>query len=151
MTVRKQQLLRQHRRTKRRLSLAVFIGLLVLALIAPLWLVPLVLLVLWVGHEAWFSDHLFYSPEDDYRYRFPEHVQPLSAQISDGCLQLTEEPAEDLQLHSATIIAKIHISSDRLGYWFDPSVSVGTDRQTFERGVRGVRYINLTGQADALI
>lgn len=151
MTVRKQQLLRQHRRTKRRLLLAVFVGLLILGLIAPLWLVPLVLLVLWIGHEAWFSDHLFYSPEDDYRYRFPEHVQRLSAQITDGCLQLTEEPAEELQLHSATLIAKIHISSDRLGRWFDPSVSVGSDRQTFERGAQGIRYINLTGQADALI
>src|SRR5699024_3346152 len=61
------------------------------------------------------------------------------------------EPAEDLQLHSATLIAKIHISSDRLGCWFDPSVSVGSDRQTFERGAQGIRYINLTGQADALI
>lgn len=152
MTVRKQQLLRQHRRTKRQILVAAVVGLLLLALIAPLWLVPLVLLVLWVAHEAWFSDHLFYSAEADYRYRFPEHIQPHSAQIVDGHLQLTEETEESaVEWHSATLIAKVQVSSDRLGRWFDPSVSVGHDRQTFERGAQGVRYINLTGQADALI
>lgn len=149
MTVRKQQLLRKHRRTKRQILVAAIVGLLLLALIAPIWLVPLVLLVLWVVHEAWFSDHLFYSPHADYRYRFPKHIQPHSARIVDGHLQLTEET--EAEWHSATLIAKVHITSDRFGRWFDPSVSVGHDQQTFERGAQGIRYINLTGQADALI
>ena len=149
MSVTSQQLSRQYRRTKRLTLLLILVCLILLGFIVPLWLPPLVLLVFWVIHEAWFSDHLFYSPKADYRYRFPEHIQPLSAQIVDGHLQLTEESAAEL--HSATLIAKIHVSSDRLGRWFDPSVSVGQDQQTFERGAQGVRYINLTGQADALI
>ncbi len=37
------------------------------------------------------------------------------------------------------------------GRWFDPSVLLGNDQQTFERGAQGIRYLNLTGQAAALL
>ncbi len=69
---RKQQLLKRHRRTKR---IALVIGLLLLMAAGVLvaWWLPLILaVVLWAAHEAWFADHLFYSPKDDYAYAFPE-------------------------------------------------------------------------------
>ncbi|MGH8403919.1 MAG: PIG-L family deacetylase, partial [Pseudomonas sp.] len=69
---RKQQLLKQHRRNKR---IALVVGLLLLVAVGVLvaWWLPLVLaVVLWAAHEAWFADHLFYSPKDDYEYAFPE-------------------------------------------------------------------------------
>ena len=67
---RKQQLLKRHRRNKR---MALLVGVIVLVLIGILvaWWLPLLLAVLaWVAHEAWFADHLFYAPNEDYQYRF---------------------------------------------------------------------------------
>lgn len=148
MSVRKQQLLKQHRRNKRMAMLAIVLCLLVLGFIAPLWLLPLALVLLWVGHEAWFADHLFYSPQDDYQYRFPEGVQPLSVSTVNGRWQL---PAELITNPQATVIAKVQINSAWLGRWFDPHIILGDDQQTFERGAQGVRYLNLTGQTQALV
>ena len=148
MSVRKQQLLKQHRRNKRIAMLVLFAGLLVFGFTAPLWLLPLALLVLWIGHEAWFADHLFYSAQDDYQYRFPEAIQPLRVRIVNDCLQLDSALLTNQQ---ATVIAKVQLKSTWIGGWFDPSVCVGNDQQTFERGAQGLRYLNLTGQAEALV
>lgn len=148
MSVRKQQLLKQHRRTKRIVMLAILAGLLVLGFTAPLWLLPLALLLLWIGHEAWFADHLFYSPQEDYQYRFPESIQPIKVTALNGRWQLAAELLPQAQ--QATLIAKVQITSTWLGRWFDPSICVGNDQQTFERGAQGLRYLNLTGQAEAL-
>ena len=149
MSVRKQQLLKQHRRNKRIAMWAILAGLLLLGYLAPWWVVALALIVLWVVHEAWFADHLFYAPHDDYQYRFPESVQPLALNTVDGRWQL----APELLAHAAqsTLIAKVQMHSTWLGRWFDPSICVGNDQQTFERGAQGIRYLNLTGQAEALI
>ena len=148
MSVRKQQLLKQHRRNKRMAMLAIVLCLLVLGFMAPLWLLPLTLVLLWVAHEAWFADHLFYAPQDDYQYRFPEGVQPLSVSTVNGRWQL---PAELVLNQQATVIAKVQIKRTWLGRWCDPSICVGNDQQTFERGAQGIRYLNLTGQAQALV
>lgn len=148
MSVRKQQLLKQHRRNKRVAMLVVVACLLVLGLTAPLWLLPLALLVLWIVHEAWFADHLFYAAQDDYLYRFPEHVQPINVQVVNSRWQLG---ADSVPNEQATVIAKVQIKSSWLGRWFDPSIGVGHDQQTFERGAQGVRYLNLTGQVAALV
>ena len=147
MSVRKQQLLKQHRRNKRISLLIILVGLMVLAMTAAWWLVPLALVLLWIAHEAWFADHLFYAPQDDYQYRFPDNVQPIAVSTLDGRWQLGAAAVPTLQ---ATLIAKVRIHSTWLGRWFDPVVSVGEDQQTFERGAQGVRYLNLTGQAKAL-
>lgn len=149
MSERKQQLLKQHRRNKRIAMWAILAGLLLLGYLAPWWVVAMALIVLWVVHEAWFADHLFYAPQDDYQYRFPESVQPLALNTIDGRWQL----APELLAHAAqsTLIAKVQMHSTWLGRWFDPSICVGNDQQTFERGAQGIRYLNLTGQAEALI
>ena len=146
MSVRKQQLLKQHRRTKRLVMLVIIASLVVVGFTAPLWLLPPVLLLLWIVHEAWFADHLFYSPQDDYQYRFPEHIQPQSVRSVNGRWQLDMESLPQ----QATVIVKVQITSSWLGRWFDPYICVGNDQQTFERGAQGVRYLNLTGQADTL-
>lgn len=148
MSVRKQQLLKQHRRNKRMVLLVIVVCLLVLAFTAPLWVLPLALVLLWIGHEAWFADHLFYSPSDDYKYRFPEDLQPLSVSTVNGRWQV---PAELIANPQATVIAKVQIYSTWLGRWFDPSITLGNDQQAFERGAQGVRYLNLTGQTEALV
>ncbi|OLF56203.1 PIG-L deacetylase family protein [Pseudomonas chlororaphis] len=140
---RKQQLLKRHRRQKR---LGLLIGLLALAAVGVLvaWWLPLLLAVLaWVIHEAWFADHLFYSPRDDYQYSFPFGTEQPKVHLDKERLVLDQ--AIDLA-GDETLILAVQVKSSWLGRFFDPSVSLaGEDRQTFERGVNGLRYLNLSG------
>lgn len=145
MSERKQRLLKRHRRTKR-LSLLLALGVfLVLGAVVSWWLIPLLLLLGWVAHEAWFSDHLFYSPGDDYHYVFPDGTAQYPAVIRAGRLAVEGEvqPAD-------TLILEVRLRGTWLGRWLDPFVRVGDDRQDFERGVRGRRYLNLSGLGTAL-
>ncbi len=145
MSARKQQLLRRHRRNKR-LALLVSLALLVLAgVLLAWWLPPLLLALGWIAHEAWFADHLFYSPRDDYRYDFPEGTPCLPARLDGGRLRIEGEPGE-----AETLILEWHLSAGWLGRFLDPQVWIGEDRQDFERGVDGLRYLNLSGQGAAL-
>ncbi|MFD2643837.1 PIG-L deacetylase family protein [Pseudomonas japonica] len=147
---RKQQLLRRHRRNKR---VALLVGLVLLVAVGVLvaWWVPLLLaLVAWVAHEAWFADHLFYSPAQDYRYRFPDDCeQPV--RLREGRLH-TEQPL--LLDGTETLILQVRLKSSWLGRFLDPGVFLGSgearDLQTFERGVNGLRYLNLGGMGAAL-
>jgi hypothetical protein len=146
---RKQELLKRHRRNKR---VALLVALVVLVLVGVLvaWWLPLVLAVLgWVAHEAWFSDHLFYSPAHDYEYRFPDASQVLGVRLEGSQLHLDQPLAhDDLQ----TLVLSLNIKASWLGRFFDPTVElVGegiSDSQTFERGVNGLRYLNLSGMAE---
>ena len=150
MTARKQHLLKQHRRKKRVVLLVALLALIVLGIFAPWWSVPLAVVLGWVAHEAWFADHLFYSPRDDYRYDFPEgsvalpvSLGPHGLHVATGALPEREE----------TLVLEIEVKASLLGRWLDPQVlieGVENDRQDFERGVSGKRYINLSGQGAAL-
>ena len=66
-------------------------GLVLLIVIGVLvaWWLPLLLAVLaWVAHEAWFSDHLFYSPSDDYQYRFAADSEVNGVRLEGEILRL---------------------------------------------------------------
>ncbi|QHF42697.1 PIG-L family deacetylase [Pseudomonas sp. S35] len=146
---RKQQLLKRHRRNKR---VGVLIGLLLLVVIGVwvVWWLPLVLGVLaWVAHEAWFADHLFYAPGDDYRYRFCADAEVTGVHLEGGQLRV-DQPVDG----AATLVLAITVKSRWLGRFFDPVVEISgadsLDRQAFERGVNGVRYLNLSGLAQDL-
>ena len=147
---RKQQLLKRHRRNKR---IALLIGVLVLVATGVLvaWWLPLILAVLlWAAHEAWFADHLFYSPKDSYEYAFPAGSEQPGLRLEAGRLLLDAQLAAD-----ETLIVGIELKSTWLGRFFDPAVDLlglqSPDRQAFERGVAGRRYLNLTGAAEALV
>lgn len=145
MDGRKQQLLKRHRRNKR---LALLIGLLVLLALGfwvAWWLMPLLLVLGWVAHEAWFADHLFYAADEDYQYQFPEGTPTYAVQLQSGVVQVDGDVAA-----ADTLILQLHIRSTWLGRWLDPHVLIGVDRQDFERGVNGRRYLNLSGQQSAL-
>lgn len=149
---RKQQLLKRHRRNKR---MGLLLGLLVLlgVGVGVHWWLPLVLLpLLWVAHEAWFADHLFYSPAEDYQYTFPEGCEPVAVSLAGQGLRVTQPlPVTG----DETLILQVRLKCTWLGRFFDPAVEVlggdVPDLQMFERGVRGVRYLNLTGQATAVM
>lgn len=145
MSARKQQLLKRHRRNKR-LVLLVGLALLVLAgVLLAWWLPPLLLLLAWIAHEAWFADHLFYSPRDDYRYDFPEGTPCLPVRLEGGRLRIEGAPGD-----ADTLVLEWRLSAAWLGRFLDPQVWIGGDRQDFERGVDGLRYLNLSGQGEAL-
>ncbi|MGY4531572.1 LmbE family N-acetylglucosaminyl deacetylase [Pseudomonas sp. TE3786] len=145
MSARKQQLLKTHRRHKRLFVLVALLALALLGVLLAWWLVPLLLVLGWVAHEAWFADHLFYSPKDDYQYQFPAGTPQQAVKLVDGRVQLSAELAE-----GETLILALPLRASWLGRWLDPYVQIGDDRQDFERGVAGRRYLNLSGQAAAL-
>ena len=149
---RKQELLKRHRRNKR---VVLLIGLLLLIVVGVLvaWWLPLLLAVLaWTAHEAWFSDHLFYSPADDYQYRFPADNQVSGVRLDDCTLSL-DQPMS--LLGDETLVLSLRIKSTWAGRFFDPDIElIGlevSDRQAFERGVDGLRYLNLTGLGESLV
>lgn len=147
MQNRKQQLLKQHRRQKRISMLVIVALVLLLTLFVKWWLLPVGLLVAWLIHETWFADHLFYAPSEDYRYRFPESAPSWQLEVAHGWLKLPDNAEITPE---STLILEIQLKTGILGRLFDPLVHVGDDQQVFERGAQGVRYLNLTGQAQEL-
>jgi len=147
MIERKQVLLKAHRRRKRVVvavlaALAVLLG----VLLSP-WAALAALVLAWVAHEAWFADHLFYRPADDYLHAFPENVKSLAVALEAGrplVIGQALPPGE-------TLVLEVRLESSLMGRFLDPFVSVGDDRQDFERGARGIRYLNLSGQRDRLV
>ena len=93
MNSRKQRLLARHRRDKRLFLWSAVLLLAAIGVFVAWWLVPVLLLLGWVAHEAWFADHLFYSPNDDYQYTFPPDTKPQSVSLVDGRLQLSAPPS----------------------------------------------------------
>lgn len=149
MSARKQQLLKRHRRNKRIGLLVALLALLAVGLLVSPWLLPILLVALWVAHEAWFADHLFYSSGEDYRYRFAEGVESLPVRLADGRLRVDGELRE-----GDTLVLGIGVRAGWLGRFLEPSVllegGAEADAQAFERGVNGLRYLNLTGLAGPL-
>lgn len=145
MSARKQQLLKAHRRSKRLFLIVFLLALLLVGFWVGWWLVPLMLVLAWVAHEAWFADHLFYRPSDDYQYDFPADTARQAVSLDGGVVRLSGPLAP-----GETLILELELKANWLGRWLDPYVAVGDDRQDFERGVKGRRFLNLSGQADAL-
>lgn len=146
MSARKQRLLKTHRRNKRIALLVALALLIAVGVLFAWWWVPLLLVLGWVAHEAWFADHLFYKPSDDYSYVFPAGTAQQPVRVGpQGALLLERPPAP-----GETLILQVHLRASWAGRWVDPAVWVGDDRQEFERGVQGRRYLNLSGQGAAL-
>ena len=145
MSARKQQLLKRHRKHKRIALLAALVLLLLIGALLSWWLVLPLILLGWVAHEAWFADHLFYRPQDDYRYDFPPDARQLAVRLEHGRLRTAADWTD-----GDTLILEVRVKANWLGRFLDPQVHIGDDRQDFERGVDGLRYLNLSGQQEAL-
>lgn len=143
--MRKQQLLRKHRQRKRLLWGAFLLWECGLLGIGGWGLGLVGLLGAWLIHEACWADHIFYHPNVDYQHQFPEHTRTHSVRWQGNCLQV-----EGVFSSADTLILAVEIRATGLGYWFDPRVWIGRDRQDFERGTCGRRYLNLSGQEEAL-
>ncbi len=117
----------------------------------PPWIALVLAFLFWVIHEAWFADHLFYSPRDSYQHDFPENTWQGRAHLdSDGLLSVEGI----LPSGSDTLILECTVKASLLGLLLGPRVWIETpelrDRQDFERRVSGRRYVNLSGLSDAL-
>ncbi|MCP2075872.1 UNVERIFIED_ORG: LmbE family N-acetylglucosaminyl deacetylase [Pseudomonas lini] len=145
MSGRKQQLLKRHRQRKRLILIGMLLVASALGFFVSWWSLPLFLLLGWIAHEAWFCDHLFYAPNDDYRYDFPPGTPQFPAILNDGLLQVAGAFSA-----GQTLILQVRVKSHWLGRFFDPQVWIGDDRQDLERGVAGERFLNLSGQDSAL-
>jgi hypothetical protein len=104
------QLLSRYRRQKRYLMLLAALLLVALGVFVAWWLLPGLLLLGWVVHEAWLADHLFYSPHDDYQYRFPPDTPRQQVSLRDGRVQLSEPLAA-----GETLILEVELRSSGLG------------------------------------
>lgn len=147
MSERKQILLKAHRRQKRMVVLALAACAVLLGALVGLWAALVFVILAWGMHEAWFADHLFYKPSDDYHYVFPPNVQPITVSLAKG------QPValSDTLPVGETLILEVALRASRVGRFLDPFVNIGDDRQDFERGARGVRYLNLSGQRERLL
>jgi len=133
----KQQLLKRYRRQKRgALLLFLFASSLIAYTFGWLYL-PLLWVLLWLAHEAWFSDHLFYSPKEDQRYRFANAAM-TPARIEQDALG----PDNPIPAGTTAILA-VTIRASWLGHFLDPHVTIDGQRFDFERGAAGKRYLNL--------
>ena len=143
MSREKQTLLANYRRKKR---FAGFTCLLLAILTGWFhWSLPILLLtLLWLAHEAWGSDHLFYSPQQDHQYRF-EEATAHRARIETGQLSLT-----DTLTDGDTLILEISTRASFLGKLFDPHVILGSERFDFERACAGKRYLDISHHRTAL-
>ncbi|EJN19541.1 putative LmbE-like protein [Pseudomonas sp. GM79] len=145
MSARKQQLLKRHRQRKRVVLIGALLAALLFGIFVAWWPLPLFLLLGWIAHEAWFADHLFYAPSDDYRYDFPAGTPQFPITLANGVLQV----AGDFGV-AQTLVLQVRVKSHWLGRFLDPQVWIGDDRQDLERGVAGERFLNLSGQGSAL-
>lgn len=144
---RKQALLARHRRRKRLLLYSALLVLVAVGLSAGPWWAVLGLLLLWVAHEAWLADHLFYAPDSDYHYDFPAAAWRAQAVLEQGRLRLTGALPEDIN----TLFLAVTVAGRGLGRLREPAVWVGDDDvQAFERGAAGRRYLNLSAHLPAL-
>ncbi|KRW66595.1 GlcNAc-PI de-N-acetylase [Pseudomonas sp. TTU2014-105ASC] len=156
MSARKKALLKKHRRNKRiilallTLILAAFIDFGVYN-IGPWWVSPILAMLFWLAHEAWFADHLFYSPRDSYRYSFPPDSVALPVALSEGQVLCC---GQDVPVSADTLILEVDVRSTWAGFLLDPQVLISgmpePDRQDFERRVSGKRYLNLSGAGESL-
>lgn len=143
MTREKQTLLTHYRRRKRIVGFAC----LLLALITGLihWALPVLLVgLLWLAHEAWGSDHLFYSPQQDHDYRF-EGAVSYGVSIANGRLSQLDSLAD-----GSTLILELSTQTRFLGYFFDPRATLNGERFDFERGCAGKRYLDISHHRAAL-
>ena len=140
----KQTLLKRYRARKRILLAVIALTGIALAYFASVWIVLPYLVLCWVGHEAWFSDHLFYRVDQDHEYRFGEHLKvPLT--LGRGILQA---PAGTL-LKDDTYVLEITVVSNWSSWFRDPQLIIGNERFDFEHRACGKRYLLLSlGEAE---
>ncbi len=136
---------------QKRPGLLAALAVVVVTAVAGCWVwAGVLLLLLYLVNELLLSDHVFYSPRVDYRYRLSG--TRLAHNWHGDQLQLAEAQR---QACGDTLLMEVRVSASMAGRWFDPRVRITAgeynSQQYLERGVGGRRYLNLSAVAGALV
>ena len=138
---------RRKQRQKRTVLIVAALLVLVTLLSGHWLLAALLLLLFYLLNELLLSDHVFYSPRSDYRYRL--HGAQLPHHWRGAELSVSAEAAV-----GDTLLLQLPVAATLAGRWFDPCVVISDGersvRQYLERGVGGSRYLNLSRLAGSL-
>ncbi|MBK6908699.1 MAG: PIG-L family deacetylase [Rhodocyclaceae bacterium] len=134
--MKKQMLLRNYRRQKRLMLVAALVLTSISMVWLPIWLTAGGLVLFWLAHEAWLSDHVFYSASADYHYEFASDWH-REVEFANGIV------AHDGSAPANSYVLEIALRSTLLGYFRDPRIVIDGVCFEFERGTRGRRYVCL--------
>ncbi|MBU2710694.1 PIG-L deacetylase family protein [Zooshikella harenae] len=143
----------KRKKQKNKIKACLIVGLGIIGIVLGFyWQSLLLLLLFYIAHELLWSDHIFYNPKSDYLYSFPKAIC-TKAKLENGRLCLVK--GDGLATCDTAVLA-ISIKSDVfLGTIFDPYVEISDGKhiakQYFERGLKGKRYINISGWLEKLI
>jgi LmbE family N-acetylglucosaminyl deacetylase len=144
MNNRDQKPLREKKQRTRLRALLVFVIVALIALLGYFLVAASLLLLFYIAHEVVWSDHNFYDPEQDYQYKL-ESGRLIEVEWNSAASQIKVEPYVN---KSDTFLIEVIIESGTLGKVFDPFVEISfrqrTIKQYFERGAKGLRYINIS-------
>ncbi len=120
------------------------------------WQAGLFLLIVWAIHEVLYSDHIFYCPKSDYTYDldsdFETEAELKDARLRSVQIHIQQRP-KDPKLNTWMLAIPLNACSIP-GKIYDPYVVITCgnkqQKQYFERGMKGLRYINLSAFSDEL-
>ncbi|WP_252178060.1 PIG-L family deacetylase [Endozoicomonas sp. 4G] len=102
-------------------------------------------LCFYILNEVLWADHIRYNVQEDQLFSFSS-AEKLTVYLEKNKLSVPEK----FQNGDFTILLSINLKSNFFGYIFDPFISIGKDndslsnRQYFERGAKGSRYLNIS-------
>ncbi len=106
-------------------------------------------ILFYVTHALLWTDHIFYNPVSDYKFKFNSSLSFSGALTHHQFKLFSPLPA-----NVDTCILPIILKANGLGFLFDPYVELRTNeivsRQYFERGTNGQRFLNLTRLLESL-
>jgi LmbE family N-acetylglucosaminyl deacetylase len=109
----------------------------------PWYLGLIFIAIIYAVHAVFFTDHIYYNPKSDYQFTFSKAIN-FSGAIKNNQFSLSDKLPDNID----TCILPISIKSNLSGFLVDPYIEIIADgvtsRQYFERGVNGIRYVNLS-------
>ena len=115
------------------------------------WQTALFVIIAWVSHEVLWSDHIFYNPKTDYIYDL-DSDSTIKAELQDGLITHSEKMLSPA-LNTWLLEVRLQAAPVR-GRIYDPHITLRCgekeQKQYFERGLSGKRYLNLSCFSDEL-
>jgi len=140
------RLLQKKRRNQANVLLAMIV--IVLCLYFHQYWVLVVALIIFNLNDLLKADHIFYSPKENYQYNLsPDQCFSIFLTKS-GHLERAQLKEVNISDETLTVMMPVMLSSLFSGKIYDPYVEIVCgayrNRQYFERGCSGRRYLNLT-------
>ena len=110
----------------------------------PYVIIPLLFLY-FIIYETLLSDHIKYNVQKDQKINFKD-CEEVNLTLKNTIIELPDKYTSG----DYTLLLEVKLKSSCSGYIFDPYTIIGnpSDRQFFERGFNGIRYINISHSVD---